>query len=466
MRPVDLILPSRFHRIPLLADLAEHAVPGRLTNGEVPGTPLGIVGTVGLLVSLGAVFAAGLGARVRGGTMRFVSQLGVLNLFAIVIGSIGGFAFLLALSGFRSYRTWNRISVFIAFSSLLVVAVMLEKAFVWLRRRFADRRALRTAIVVGAVAVICVGAAYDQITPFFVPPYKTIAAQFDNDATFYHSLEHALPKHTMVSQLPVQPFPEAGQIVNMTDYQHFTGYLHTDSLRWSYGGIKGRQEGDWQQNLSMSDPVATVAQLAAAGFQGAVIDVSGFSDSARGFLKAVQPFVGSPVLTSPTGALVYLDLAGLRARLTHDLGADAIAADSRLILADNLRKIGFEELQGTCATARWWATSKSPTLEFTNPTNVPLPVTVSSNVEANAAATRLDVRGPNLQDTVPLAAGRAIFERQLTLPPGKSRLQFSIVGPPVSTTRQFALTQLSLGPNFDAKVVDWAHARTPGCTPS
>jgi phosphoglycerol transferase len=464
LRPVDLVLPVRFHRVGVLADLAEKAVPGRLTNGEVSGTPLGTIGTVGFVASLGALVVAGLGTRRDSERMRFVAQLGTLNVVAILIGVVSGFAFLLALTGFRMYRTWNRISVFIAFFSLLVVAVLLDMLFSWLRTRFATRRTLLWVAIVAVVAVLTVGAAYDQTSPFFVPSYDATAARFDRDATFYHDLENKLPKGAMVFQLPVQPFPEAGQIVNMTDYQHFTGYLHTDHLQWSYGGIKGRNEGDWQQVIDPTFPASALAQIAAAGFQGVVLDASGFPDSGQAFGTAAAQFAGAPALGAIGDQYVYYDLTGLRAQLERDLGADAVAHDRSIVLGDTVRWRGFTSADGGCSAPRRRAVDRDAIVELNNTTGAPLTTTIATEFDANPSATRVDVRGPNLDDSVTLTGGKGLFSRQVTLPPGRSQVHFTLNGPAASRSYQFALVRPSFGPQFDARVVEWARDHTPGCT--
>jgi phosphoglycerol transferase len=466
LRPVDLVLPVRFHRIGVLADLAERAVPGRLTNSEVPGTPLGTIGTVGFVVSLGALVVAGLGSRRDSERARFLAQLGTLNVLAILIGVVSGFAFLLALAGVRMFRTWNRISVFIAFFSLLVVAVLLDLLFAWLRDRFSTRRAVMWGAIVAVVAVLTVGAAYDQTSPFFVPPYGAIAARFDRDATFYHDLEHMLPKGAMVFQLPVQPFPEAGEIVNMTDYQHVTGYLHTDHLEWSYGGMKGRNEGDWQQVIDTSFPASALAQIAAAGFQGVVVDASGFPDRAQALGTAAAQLAGAPKLGAIGDQYVYFDLSGLRAQLERDLGTDAVAHDRPIVTGDTVRWIGFGPADGGCAAPRRRAVERAAVVELNNTTGAPLTTTVATEFDANPAATRIDVRGPNLDDTVTLTAGHGLFSRQVTLPPGRAQIHFTLEGPAASPSYQFALLRPSFGPHYDARVVDWARNHTPGCTAS
>jgi phosphoglycerol transferase len=88
----------------------------------------------------------------------------------------------------------------------------------------------------------------------------------------------------MIFQLPIIPFPEYPSVVNMTDYEHLKGYLHSSTLRWSYGGVKGR-DGDWQKSLS-EDPKLLVAELQQLHFQAIWINRNGYED--RGALLIEQ----------------------------------------------------------------------------------------------------------------------------------------------------------------------------------
>ena len=94
LRPVNLILPAPGHRIGILAELADNSARSQITDNETKGTSLGVVGSIGLLVSLAAVATNALGARRRDRRTDLLARLGVLNISAILIGAIGGFAFL------------------------------------------------------------------------------------------------------------------------------------------------------------------------------------------------------------------------------------------------------------------------------------------------------------------------------------------------------------------------------------
>jgi phosphoglycerol transferase len=469
LRPINLLLPAPGHRVEALSKLSARSARAQVTNSETPGTSLGILTSIGLVWSVGAALALGLSARRRSASSEFVAKLGVLNVIAILIGAIGGLGFVLALAGFGMYRSWNRISLFIGFFSLIALAVGLDKAFDWLRAR-ARGRGSGTAAVAGVAALLVVGGALDQTTPRYVPDYENTAVRFDIDATFYHDLEKMLPPAVPVFQLPVEPFPEAGPINEMPDYEEFAAYLHSKKLRWSYGGIKGRPEGDWQQNLSTNDPIALAGQVAAAGFQGVVIDRTGFADRADAILAAVAPFTGPPQLRSLDDRLLYLDLTGLRTRLQRELGADALAKSAQSVLGKTVQWKGFYRPEPLCGGARRWAMSRTPTIELDNTTQHASTANVSTSFEANPRATRITVRGPGFSEDVALHNGTGVWKRQIALPRGKTQLQFSLTGPKVDApkdarTLQFSLLDYDLGGQLDSPVAAWARPFAPTCKP-
>ena len=467
LRPVNLILPTPGHRIGALNTIATKSARGQVTASETAGTSLGIIGSVGLLWSLGAALALALGRRKPSRSTAFVAQLGVCNLIAILIGTIGGFSFLLALAGFGTYRTWNRISIFIAFFSLLAVAVGFEKVFAALRARTKQEVGIAVVTIVAGIAIL--GGALDQTTPRYIPNFKLIAARFDQDATFYHSLEKMVPARSMIFQLPIAAFPEQGPINNMGDYSEFAAYLQTKNLRWSYGAIKGRPEGDWQlQNLNLDNPVALLAQVAAIGFQGVVIDRTGFADNAQAFLTAAAPYTGAPALRSPDDRLLYLDLTGLRGRLDRELGANGVAQSAQIALGKLVQFNGFSYPESACTATRRWAVERAASVVLDNTSNAPVTVSASSAFTANPAASSIAVHGPGDDESVALQNGAGSWQHELTLPTGKSTVTFTLSGPRFAAPHdarslQFAMSGYSFGPEFDSPALAFAAKSGPPC---
>ena len=265
---------------------------------------------------------------------EFVAQLGVLNVIAILIGAIGGFSFLLALAGFGHVpnvepnidlhrvriAARDRASCSTGCSGSLRTRLGRRARCV----RHRDRRASSwPCSSLGGCARSDHAALRHQLR-------ERRATRFDIDATFYHDLEKIAAESSMVFQLPVRAVPrERARSRRWATTRTSPATCTPRTCGGATAGIKGRPEGDWQQNLSIYDPIATLGEIAAAGFDGVVIDRTGFADGADEFLEgAVEPYVGAPVLTEPgrPAAVPRPHRAARRGWIEPKLGPAAVGA--------------------------------------------------------------------------------------------------------------------------------------------
>ena len=63
----------------------------------------------------------------------------------------------------------------------------------------------------------------------------------------------------------------------MPDYSHLRGYMHSNTLRWSYGAVKGRNS-DWMLSLP-TDPNELIEVLRTKNFKAIWLDTLGYEDS-------------------------------------------------------------------------------------------------------------------------------------------------------------------------------------------
>ena len=80
------------------------------------------------------------------------------------------------------------------------------------------------------------------------------------------------------------------------------GYLHSKTLRWSAGGVRGR-DGEWQWPASALPMRDLVRGVAAMGFSALMLDRNGFRTIAirqlRDFDALLGPPIAVPVRSSP-----------------------------------------------------------------------------------------------------------------------------------------------------------------------
>ena len=135
-------------------------------------------------------------------------------------------------------------------------------------------------------------------------------------------------------QLPYVPFPEGypqtpvgGPVATYaTKYEPLRGYLHSSTLRWSYGAMKGTS-ADWPAHLATQPLSLVIPAVAAAGFAGVWVDPAGFSSQKASRVRsALQSVLGVSPLVSPDGDLWFYDLRPYLAALERTLTAGQISA--------------------------------------------------------------------------------------------------------------------------------------------
>jgi len=179
----------------------------------------------------------------------------------------------------------------------------------------------------------------DQFAPGMTPDYAATKAQFDSDREFFAEVERTLPDGSAVFNLPYLLFPESGTVNGVGPYDSVRGYLQTDGLAWSWGGVIGT-DADWAAGAAQSRTSVMLDRLVAMGFTGLVLDRRGYDTPLReiGILEAV----GEPAAISPDRDLAFYDLRPYAEEARARLGRAGLAEVRREALADrgNPRVIG------------------------------------------------------------------------------------------------------------------------------
>jgi len=337
-----LVLPIRQHRLARLASLTEDATRHTPVESE-GGQELGVVGAVGFIVGLyGALNFASRRSRLHGarspdrGTGLDRGELwrlsGVLTLVLVLFATVSGLSLLLSVAGFAQIRVWNRSVILIAFFSLLVVAIGLERFADWVGSRISDPRRAVAAGVLASVGVLLFGL-WDTAVPF-PTDYPAITRTARSDRGFVAELERRLPDGAAVFELPVVRYPESPPVHDLPDLTELRLYQYSRTLRWSYGGMKGRPQADWQQRVSSDDPVAALAGLRGLGFDGVVVFTQGYADGGAAVAARLSGALGPPEVASTDGHELFWDLRGYGANLPRpelrEAARDLVGTQPRL----------------------------------------------------------------------------------------------------------------------------------------
>jgi phosphoglycerol transferase len=448
LKVADLVLPVEGHRLPPLAHVTARYRSTTPIGGENAGA-LGIVGTLGFLALLAAFLARALTAG-REPPNLFLA-LGATVTLSLLIADIGGFATLISYLISPQIRAWNRIAVFIAFACLAAVGLLLER----LRGR------LRPSGFVAVVAVVVVVGLLDQTSAATVPPYDDLAVAYRSDQAFVSSIEQQLPSGAMVLQLPYLSFPEAqnsrfgGRLsAAMGDYDHFREYLHSSSLRWSYGAMRGRP-ADWAFALQPLSVPTTVLAAATDGFQGIVIDRAGYYDAGRAIEAAFRLALGTEPTVSADGTLSFFDLTAYREPLGR-LKPAQLRAIQWMTLFPLRLEVGNDFWAPDRDLNRVWRWSRRPRAELhlVNPSRIRRVVRVTALVRsaARGAVPVLVTTPDGVTKTIRVDERGARLALRLVLRPGVNRVTIDAsrlhpFRPPLPDLRYplyFRLEQLSV----------------------
>jgi len=336
LRVAELVLPRVDHRIGAFADAQRKSDRFSPVATSERGQQLGLVGAlgfVGLLVfTLSRLLRRRTDDESRGppplGTRAEIGKrLGLLTIVAVVIATVSGIALIISALGVRYIRSYNRISVFIAFFALIAVAFALD----WVVARVPRWHGRAVVAAALCVAVLAVGV-FDQTSSADIPDYKALERAWNSDDVFMHGIERDLGKGAAVFEMPYVFFPEAGSIVGTGPYDQVRGWLHADSLRWSWGSVRGR-DGDWQGALVRLPAPEALDALTAVGFTGLMIDRAGYEDRGARIEAEYTSTLGQQPQVSPDGRLVFYDLRAWARDLHARLTAAQIDALRRTTLA-------------------------------------------------------------------------------------------------------------------------------------
>ncbi|MFX4261822.1 hypothetical protein ACOBQJ_06445 [Pelotomaculum propionicicum] len=308
MKIDQLLMPVDGHRLSFAANPKEKYNKIAPLVNENASSSLGLVGSIGFLILVGRLFYRT--PKNYDGDIK--DSLSIFNLSAVLLATIGGFGFLFALiiPGIRSY---NRISVYIAFFSLFAVNLLLDHLY----QKYVKTKASRYLYYV-LMAIILVIGILDQTNKSMVPRYDQLKSEYINDGEFVSQIESSLPAGAMVFQLPYVSFPENVSALKMGDYELFRGYLHSNQLRWSYGAMKGREGDTWQREVAAKPLNEFLGTLSRAGFNGIYIDRNGYEDKGAGMEAELISLLGTEPIVSANKRLVFFKMEDYNKKLKEN----------------------------------------------------------------------------------------------------------------------------------------------------
>lgn len=399
LRIIQMVTPVPGHWIRQLADVSSDLSIGFPSENS---QFFGLVGAAALLAMLASLLVAPVRARAAADDVR--PLLVGLTFVFVVIGITGGLSWTFTIVGFTQIRAWNRLSIFIEFFALVWLGLTIGPRV----RRIVTARPSRRPAMFGLAALVLVAGLADQGSMDGKPDPADWNASFRSDRDFFHAVEAALPAGSMVYELPYRRFPEEPAQRGSGDYDLLRPYLHTDTIAWSYGGMKGR-EADWQEQLVDVTTPELVEGLVAVGFRGIVIDRNGYDEAAASLEAELTTTTGRAPLVSPDGRWFFFDLSGLERRSTSEELADLRA---ELLEGPRLELGGCAGVEGEGEGRFQWCAASVDGSVLTAGT--PEPSVLEAEVQAPAGSGVLHVTIDGVTTDVPV--GPEVTAIRLELP--------------------------------------------------
>ena len=308
LKLIQLVLPRAGHRVEAFDAIQQRYAAVSQGVNENRTSSLGILASLGLLILLWNALKR-LYATARDD--RPMECLSTLALACILLATVGGLGAVISFVVSPQIRAYNRISIVIAFLALAGFLFAASRLLSSIRAHDRFRPAIRSiaarpmASWICAAGLLLVGI-FDQTSGRDLLPARRT---FESDRAFVRSLERALPAGAMVYQMPYHRYPEAGEQFELENYGPARGYLHSDTLRWSYGHVKGREGDRWM--LALKDlPVPRQMEVAAkTGFAAVVVDRRGYPDRGKGAEAQLRAALGPSIDESRDGMLVAYRIA-------------------------------------------------------------------------------------------------------------------------------------------------------------
>lgn len=286
LKLTDFFIPLPTHQSEAFRNFWLHHSQQTILANE--GSYLGLLGIASLLLLVAVSIA-----RVLSKQKHSLPIEAWQVLWIFVVFTTGGLNSLAGLFGITFFRAGYRLSI-VVLAIVLLFAMREASAF------FASRGRVGRLLVALLVSIVV----WDQMP--LVENRESRAermALVQSDQAFTQAMEEALPKGSMVFQLPIMGYPES-PVPGITPYEHLRPYLYSHDLRYSFGVSRAELVSGFHSRL-LDQPIDKIIEvLKEQGFAAIYINRKGFPDQGTGILEALANAGLNQKIESPAGDLV------------------------------------------------------------------------------------------------------------------------------------------------------------------
>lgn len=300
LKITQLVFPVTNHHSGKMARLKEGYNQNTLLFNESQDSTLGLIASIGFILLIFIVFF-------QNHFSKTLVRLSQLNLFALLLSTVGGFGVVFAYLVTPQIRAYNRISVFIAALAFIVIAIVINKII----RNNIHKKMYQNILFFFLTLAIGIFGVWDQLPlGSRMGTWEDSKHEFISDKKFVKQIEDIFrgKDNIQIAQYPYMPYPENGSIHQMRDYEQTYGYLHSKNIHWSYGAIKGREADYWFKDVAMKSLDLQVKTLEEAGFSGLVINRNGYADNGQAIEQSLSELLHVAPIVSDNRKLAFFKL--------------------------------------------------------------------------------------------------------------------------------------------------------------
>ncbi|MCB1498080.1 MAG: hypothetical protein KDJ86_20010 [Bauldia sp.] len=285
LKLIQLIYPRSSHRIEAARKYIDNYNTTHPLVNENKTSSLGLIGALGFAGGLLALLFISSGSTVD----RRIAFFAINIFWLFLFGTIGGLGAVFSDLVTSMIRSWNRISVFIAFASFSVLFLLIQMVCT----KGLSTRGAKVAIAAASFVLVAIGL-FDQTSSYCERCQLATKEEFRTDRNFIREIERTLPNASAVYQLPYMPFPETPPLHNLNSYVLSMGFANSKTLRWSYGGIEGRAGDHFYRSLATEPVEKQIDVVRRLGFRGIYIDRRGYADHGDAIVDQFTRALGYP----------------------------------------------------------------------------------------------------------------------------------------------------------------------------
>ena len=295
---------------------------------------IGIPASIGLLLSFFIIitrlgYTRNMSKNIQLSQHKLILLMSFLLVFIFMWSTYGGFNALFAYIVTPQIRCWNRLSILLSLLGICLFGLLFDYAWNNIQRFLRFPKMVLSILLLTLLAIVCV----TQFGRFTTKESAMSRVEADKSGFRFFTKLEGRPAHCgrpQVLNLPFLGHPEALPPEGVGHYEYFFPYMHTNNIRWSFGGCRGRPAGDAYERLCQLPPAKLIIAARRLGFTGILVarptQYRTLTDSLTGALGS------PPDLVSDDNRWAYFDLPG-------SLDSKGISTDETFKIINECRQL-------------------------------------------------------------------------------------------------------------------------------